>query len=89
MIRRALHFFTSPYDFNLVDEVDPYVAAYKIGSGDISWHEIIEYIAKKGKPVILATGASTMDDVKCAVNIALKNIVNWRYYNAILITQQA
>jgi len=55
-----------------VDEVDPYVPAYKIGSGDITWLEIIEYIAKKNKPYILATGASTMNDVQRAVDVALQ-----------------
>lgn len=64
-------FFTSPYDFDLVDHIDPYVPAYKIGSGDITWIEMIEYIAAKGKPYILATGASSMDDVKRAVSAAL------------------
>jgi sialic acid synthase SpsE len=66
-------FMTSPYSFELVDEVDPYVPAYKIGSGDITWHEIIEHIAKKNKPYILATGASTMDEVQQAVAVALKH----------------
>ncbi|MCK5243848.1 MAG: N-acetylneuraminate synthase family protein, partial [Desulfobacterales bacterium] len=42
---------------------------YKIGSGDITWLEIIEYIAQKGKPVIIATGASTMKDVVRAMNV--------------------
>ena len=37
---------------------------FKIGSGDITWIDIIEYIASKNKPVILATGASTLEDVK-------------------------
>lgn len=64
-------FFTSPYDPHLVDAIDPYVPAYKIGSGDITWLEIIEHIAKKQKPVILATGASSMDDVQRAVDAAL------------------
>lgn len=59
----GITFFTSPYAFDLVDHVDPFVPAYKIGSGDITWIEMIEHIASKGKPVILATGASTMDDV--------------------------
>ena len=36
----------------------PYVPAYKIGSGDIDWLEMLEHMARKGKPVILATGAS-------------------------------
>jgi sialic acid synthase SpsE len=64
-------FFTSPYSLELVDHIDPHVPAYKIGSGDISWPEIITRIASKGKPYILATGASTMDDVVRAVEIAL------------------
>lgn len=64
-------FFTSPYDKELVDHIEPYVPAFKIGSGDITWLEIIEYIASKQKPTIIATGASNMDDVKRAVNAAL------------------
>jgi sialic acid synthase SpsE len=65
----GIEYFTSPYDFESVDHVDQYVEAYKIGSGDITWPGIIRYIASKKKPLILATGASTMDDVKRAVNI--------------------
>ena len=68
----GIDFFTSPYSFELVDHVDPFVPAYKIGSGDITWIEIIEYIAKKNKPYILATGASSIEDVKRAVFSALR-----------------
>jgi sialic acid synthase SpsE len=69
--KAGITFFTSPYAPDLVDAVDPYVPAYKIGSGDITWLEIIEHIARKNKPYILATGASTMDDVQRAVHAAL------------------
>lgn len=64
----GIDYFTSPYDFESIDHVDPYVEVYKIGSGDITWLEIIEYIAKKGKPVMIATGASDMKDVVRAMN---------------------
>ena len=47
--------------------VDEYVDAYKVGSGDITWIEHLEYIARKGKPMILVRGASSMDDVVKAV----------------------
>ena len=67
----GITFFSSPYSFELVDHIDPYVPAYKIGSGDITWIEMIEYIASKGKPFILASGASTADDVVRAVDAAL------------------
>lgn len=68
-----LTFFTSPYALELVDFVDPYVSAYKIGSGDITWPGIIEYVASKGKPVFLATGASGLEDVQRAVATVLKH----------------
>lgn len=64
----GIDFFTSAYDFESVDAVDPFVDLYKIGSGDITWIEIIEYIAKKNKPVLIATGASEMTDVIRAMN---------------------
>ena len=70
--KAGIAFFTSPYSLELVDEVDPFVPAYKIGSGDITWIEIIKYIASKNKPYILATGASSLEDVKRAVNAASK-----------------
>lgn len=69
----GIDFFTSPYAFNMVDHINPYVPAYKIGSGDITWHEILNYISKKNKPIILATGASTFNEVEMAVKILRKN----------------
>jgi sialic acid synthase SpsE len=55
---------TAAYDFEAVDLVDKLgIEFYKIGSGDITWLEMIEYIAKKGKPVVLATGAATLAEV--------------------------
>lgn len=64
----GIEYMTSPYNFEAVDMVEPYLNAYKIGSGDITWIEMLQYIARKQKPVILATGASTIDDVDRAVN---------------------
>ena len=63
-------FFTSPYAFDLVDKIDPHVPAYKIGSGDITWIDLIKYIASKGKPYIIASGASTSEDVERAIKAA-------------------
>lgn len=65
----GLEYMTSPYDFSSVDLADQYAHAFKIGSGDITWTEIIQYIAQKGKPVLLATGASELEDVDRAVHI--------------------
>jgi len=54
-----------------VDMLDPYVEMFKIGSGDITWPEMLRKIASKGKPVLLATGASDIDEVRRAVDEVL------------------
>lgn len=69
--KAGIVFFTTPYSADLVDHVDAYVPAYKIGSGDITWPQQIAYIAAKGKPTILAAGAATMDDVARGVDACL------------------
>lgn len=67
---KGITFFSSPYDFEAVDLLeDLNVPAHKIGSGDITWLESIKYIASKGKPVILGTGASTMQEIAEAVEM--------------------
>jgi len=68
----GIAFFTSPYSIDIVERIDPYVPAYKIGSGDITWIEMVQYIASKKKPYIMASGASTVDDVLRAVSAGLK-----------------
>lgn len=68
----GIDYFSSPYDFESVDHLFPYVDVYKVGSGDIKWLEMLEYIAKKGKPVLLATGASSLLDVGLAVDTIMK-----------------
>jgi len=63
----GVDFFTAPYDIESIEFVNPFVVAYKVGSGDITWLESIATMAKTGKPVFLATGASSMEDVERAV----------------------
>lgn len=66
----GIHFSTSPYDYPAVDlcvELD--VPFIKIGSGDITWHEMLAYIAKTGKPLILATGDATMAEIDEALRV--------------------
>jgi N-acetylneuraminate synthase len=68
----GIDYFSSPYDFEAVDMLDPFVDVYKIGSGEITWSEMLEKVASKHKPVILATGASTLEEIKRAVDTILK-----------------
>jgi len=68
--KNRIQFFTSPWDFEAVDilmKLD--VPVIKIGSGDITYFEMLKYVGKTGKPVILSTGASNMKEVESAVKI--------------------
>jgi sialic acid synthase SpsE len=67
----GIHYFTSPYDYESIEYVEPYIPAFKIGSGEIDWIEALEHMASKGKPVIIATGASTIAEVQKAVHAIL------------------
>ena len=70
--KNKIDFFTAAYSPELVEKVNKYIPAYKIGSGDISDHEIIKKIAKKNKPVFIATGASTEKEVDLVVKLLKK-----------------
>jgi sialic acid synthase SpsE len=67
----GIDYFSSPYDFEAIDMLDPFVPAYKIGSGEIDWLEALKRMASFGKPILLATGAATIADVQRAVHTIL------------------
>lgn len=64
----GIDFSTSPYFKEAVDVcVELNVPFIKIGSGEITWLEMIEYIASKQVPIMLATGDATMAEIDEAV----------------------
>jgi sialic acid synthase SpsE len=68
----GIEYFSAPYDLEAVDMLDPYVSMFKIGSGDITWPEMLQKVALRGKPVLLATGASDIGEVQRAVSELLR-----------------
>ncbi|MBK8946939.1 MAG: N-acetylneuraminate synthase family protein [Ignavibacteriae bacterium] len=67
-IELGIDFSTSPYDFEAVDLcIDLNVPFIKIGSGEITWLEMLTFIAKKNKPMFLATGDATMSEIDEAI----------------------
>ena len=65
--RAGIDYFSSPYDREAADMLEPHVPAYKAGSGLITWIEFLLYMAEKPVPFIMSTGASDLSDVVRAV----------------------
>jgi len=69
--RIGIEFMSAPYDLEAVQHLNPFVNAFKVGSGDINWLEELTAIAALGKPVILATGAADISDVSRAMSLLI------------------
>ncbi|MFH1282644.1 MAG: N-acetylneuraminate synthase family protein, partial [bacterium] len=65
---RNIIFLSTPFDYESVDFLMDLVPLYKIASGEITNIPLLQYIAKKNKPIILSTGMSTLEEVKSAVD---------------------
>lgn len=69
----GLIFFSTPFDFTAVNFLEKMkVPAYKIASYEANDLPLIRYVAKKGKPVIISTGMSTLSEIGEAVNTCKK-----------------
>ncbi|MBN1461952.1 MAG: N-acetylneuraminate synthase family protein [Armatimonadetes bacterium] len=66
-VNAGIEYFSTPYDIDTVEMLDPFVRVFKIGSGDITWTDMLTTVARKSKPVLLATGASDIGEIQRAV----------------------
>ena len=64
----GIEFCSTPFDFESADYLDAMMDVYKISSSDLTNLPFIAYMAKKGKPILLSTGASNLDEIHEAVD---------------------
>lgn len=66
--KKDILFMSTPFDNEAVDFLDKLMPVFKISSSDITNIPFISYVARKRKPIFLSTGASTIEEIKEAVN---------------------
>ncbi len=68
-----IKFICTPFYLDAVDELKPYVDAYKIASYELLWHDLFKKCAQTKKPVIISTGMAMLDEVSSSVNVLVEN----------------
>ena len=71
--QKDMIFLTTPFDYEFADFFENLgMGAFKIASCDLPDTAFVRHIASKEKPVILSTGASTLEEIRKAVDAILE-----------------
>ena len=68
----GIEFLSTPFDDLAIEFLNPIVPFYKIASADITNIPFLRKIAKKNKPILLSTGASTLEEINIAIDELVK-----------------
>ena len=69
----GVEFSCTPFYLDAVNELEPYVAFYKIASYELLWDDLLTACARTGKPIILSTGMALLGEIQHAVEVLRKN----------------
>jgi len=64
-----IEFMCSAFSPELYEFIDPFVSTHKIASSEITSPPILAKVKSLGKPILLSVGASSIGDIKLALNI--------------------
>jgi N,N'-diacetyllegionaminate synthase len=71
---RDVLYLSSPFDDDSVNLLDSMgVAAFKIGSGELTNHALLETVARRGRPVLLSTGMADLREIRDAIDVLHAN----------------
>lgn len=65
--QKGVLFFSAPFDEHSVDVLEPHVPVFKVASYESTHLPLLRHIARKGKPIILSTGATTLEEIDEAI----------------------
>ena len=68
--KKGILWFASCWDEDAVDFIDQFdVPCYKIASASLTDLNLLKYTRSKGKPILLSTGMSSLEEIKQTVNV--------------------
>ena len=80
-------FMASIWDVEMLDWVDEYIQRYKIGSGDLTAYKLIKEFCLRGKPIIISTGLSSLEQVKNLVQYIYSLNSDYKNFGMLTILQ--
>ena len=83
----AVDYNASIWDISSLELFDEYLKFYKVGSGDLTAYPILKWMAIKGKPILISTGLSNLDDVFHSINYIRSINPLYHYPSMICILQ--
>ncbi len=71
--KNNIEFLSTPFDDIAIEFLDPLVSCFKIASADITNIPFLRKVAKKNKPILLSTGASSLEEIDIAIKELVKH----------------
>jgi len=71
--KKKIDFLSTPFDNDVVDKLNPLVPLFKVASADITNLPLLKKVAQTKKPIILSTGASSLEEIKFSYDFLKKN----------------
>ena len=69
-------FMASALDIDSLESIAPLLDAVKIASGDLDFHPLLARAAGLGKPIILSTGMSTLEEIEASVDFIASSLTS-------------